>query len=67
MFQMLDLVRLKKSNMELGVTTNMLGTVVDVSGHGKAYTVEFIDTDGNTVEEALDVLFTDDDLVPAKR
>ena len=62
MFRLLDVVRLKKDNLHYGVPTTVSGTIVDVHEGGKAYTVEFIDNEGNTFEDALFDEFTDADL-----
>jgi hypothetical protein len=57
-----DTVRLKEDNPAVGVTTDNLGSIVDVLGDNEAYTVEFFDSDGNTIEDALFIEFTDDQL-----
>ena len=61
-FNELDTVRLKKSNGQLGITEKNIGAIVDVLGDGEIFTVEFIDSDGNTIEASLFVTFTSDEL-----
>ena len=63
MLDLLDVVRLKKDNEQYGVPATVTGTIVDVIGDGEAYTVEFMDDEGNTFEEALFAEFTENDLV----
>lgn len=58
MFKLYDVVRLKKNDEQRGVLRSYLGAIVDVlpSPDGGVYTVEFINDQGETIEEAL---FTD--------
>ena len=58
----LDVVRLKEPNIELGITTDFTGTIVDVHVPGKVFTVEFLDADHNTIERSLFTEFTADQL-----
>lgn len=53
MFQLFDVVRLKWDDPDAGVPKGTAGTIVDVMGAGEAYTVEFVDDDGETYEKAL--------------
>lgn len=53
MFKIFDLVRLRRDDPDAGVPQGTVGTIVDVLGEGEAYTVEFVDKDGNTYEDAL--------------
>ena len=62
MFELLDIVRVKKEYPELSLTTNNIGTIVDVHNGGEAYTVEFIDKNGDTIEKALYTEFTESEL-----
>lgn len=48
---MLDTVRLKQA--KYGVPAGTVGTIVDISSEGTAYTVEFVDENYDTYEEAL--------------
>jgi DNA-directed RNA polymerase subunit RPC12/RpoP len=68
MFELLDIVRVKKEYPELSLTSNNIGTVVDIHNGGEAYTVEFIDENGDTIEQALYTDFTESELeyVPTK-
>ena len=38
------------------------GTIVDILGNGKAFTVEFFDEDGNTIEASLCTEYTPEQL-----
>ena len=46
------------ANTETGVKAGTEGTIVDVLGNGKAFTVEFFDEDGNTIEASLYTEYT---------
>ena len=50
MLKFFDTVTLKNDDPETGVKAGTEGTIVDVLGNGKAFTVEFFDEDGNTIE-----------------
>jgi len=56
-----DTVRLKKDNEELGVKASYLGTIVDVLNGGEAYTIEFVDENGDSIEAALFAEFKPDE------
>ena len=58
-----DIVRLKHDRPDLGVTTNHIGAVIDILDNGAAYTVEFVDEDGDTIEDSIYTHFTEDELV----
>jgi ribosomal protein L35AE/L33A len=51
MLKLLDIV--KADDPDTGLKAGTEGTIVDVHGNHEAYTVEFSDEDGNTIEEAL--------------
>lgn len=53
MLKLLDIVTLKADDPDTGLKAGTEGTIVDVHGNHEAYTVEFSDEDGNTIEEAL--------------
>ena len=53
MFALYDIVVLLEDDPETGVKAGTEGTVVDIQDGGKAYTVEFFDENGDTIEEAL--------------
>lgn len=53
MLKLLDIVTLKADDPDTGLKAGTEGTIVDVHGNHEAYTVEFFDEDGNTIEEAL--------------
>ena len=62
MFGLLDTVRVKKEYHELSLTPKHIGTIVDVHNSGEAYTVEFIDENGDTIKQALYTDFTESEL-----
>ena len=62
MFELYDTVRLKEENTELGIKPSNIGAIVDVLGNGEAYTVEFVDENGDTIEDALFAEFSEDEL-----
>ena len=62
MFELLDIVRVKKEYPELSLTPNNIGTIVDVHNGGEAYTVEFVDENLETIEEALYTEFAESEL-----
>lgn len=68
MLELLDVVRVKKEYLELSLTPQNRGTIVDIHNDGEAYTVEFIDEKGETIEKALYKDFTESELeyVPTK-
>ena len=68
MLELLDVVRVKKEYPELSLTPKNIGTIVDIHNDGDAYTVEFIDEKGETIEKALYKEFTESELeyVPTK-
>lgn len=62
MFELLDIVRVKKEYPELSLTPKHIGTIVDIHNGGKAYTVEFIDENEDTIEKALYTEFAESEL-----
>ena len=48
MIELLDIVILKTDDPKTGIKAGTEGTIVDILGNGKAFTVEFFDEDGNT-------------------
>lgn len=62
MLGLYDVVRLKADDLRFGVKHSFIGAVVDVHGNGDAFTVEFIDDDGKTIEDALLVDYHAEDL-----
>ena len=62
MLSLFDIVRLKEDEERFGVKTSYDGAIVDVLGGGEAYTVEFINEDGETIEDALLVEYREKDL-----
>lgn len=53
MFCLYDVVRLKNDDTKNGVKREYIGSIIDILDGGKAYTVEFIDENGETVDDAL--------------
>lgn len=49
----LDLVRLKKDDPESGITTEDIGTIVDIIPNAKACTIDFVDNEGFSNYKAL--------------
>lgn len=64
MFGLYDVVKLKKDDQVHGVKAAYIGAIVDVlsDSKGDAYTIEFIDEKGETIEEALFAEYTPDSL-----
>ena len=58
-----QLVKLKEDDLSVNVKKEYLGTVVDILGNGKDYTIEFIDEFGDSVEEALYKTYSEDELI----
>lgn len=58
MLKLFDTVTLKNDDPETGVKAGTERTIVDVLGNGKAFTVEFFDEDGNTIEASLYTEYT---------
>lgn len=61
---MLDIVKLKVDDPVTGVPKGAKGTVVYIHAGGAAYTVEFIDEDGDTYDGSFKREFTEDELLP---
>lgn len=53
MFELYDTVVLREDDPEAGVKAGTKGAIVYIHGNGKAYTVEFFDENGDTIEESL--------------
>ena len=53
MFELYDTVVLLEDDPDTGVKAGTEGTVVYIQGNGEAYTVEFFDENGDTIEDAL--------------
>ena len=62
MLNLYDVVTLKEDDQETGIRKGTEGTVVYIHGNGEAYTVEFFDKDGDTIEAAFDKEFTENEL-----
>ena len=66
MLSLYDIVRLKEDDAERGVTKANDGVVVDIHSGGEAYTIEFFDDGGETIEDALFTTYTEDELTIVK-
>jgi hypothetical protein len=62
MIKLLDVVHLKDPDDKFGLSIDDKGTVVEVLSDG-VYMVEFVDSDGNTIESSLDRAFYHRELV----
>lgn len=56
-----DVVSLLYDDEEIGVKKEYIGTVVDVQN--EELCIEFIDSEGNTIEKALDKYYASDDVL----
>lgn len=63
MFNLYDTVKPKRDFPKLHLKSEHIGCIVDILGNGKAYTVEFFDEEGNTIEDALFYDFEEQDLI----
>ena len=61
--KLLDIVSLVSDDPEHGVRKGYKGTIVDIHSDGEAYTVEFVDEEGNCVEKALFTEYQREDLI----
>lgn len=62
MLKLYDVVTLKEDDETNGIPKGTEGTVVYIHGNGEAYTVEFFDQDGNTIETSFDKEFTESEI-----
>lgn len=62
MLELYDVVSLVNDDIEHGVKKEYIGAVVDVLSGGEAYTVEFVDDKGETVEDALFTEYKENEL-----
>lgn len=62
MLKLFDIVTLKNDDPKAGIKAGSEGTIVDVLGNGRAFTVEFFDKDGNTIEASLYTQYTSEQL-----
>lgn len=65
MLKLYDIVKLKNERPDLKIKTSNIGVIVDVLKDGEAYTVEFTDENGNTIENSLFVEFKENELEKA--
>lgn len=65
MLKLYDIVKLKNERPDLKIKTSNIGVIVDVLKDGKAYTVEFTDENGDTIENSLFVEFKENELEKA--
>lgn len=62
MFELYDVVSLVRDDEKHGVKKEYIGAIVDILADGDAYTVEFVDEQGDTIEDALFTEYRDNDL-----
>ena len=62
MLKLYDVVKTKRDYPEYELKTIHKGAIVDVINDGEAYTVEFIDENGDTIESALYTEFQENEL-----
>ena len=62
MLKLFDIVPLKNDDPETGIKAGTEGTIVDVLGNGKVFTVEFFDEAGNTIGASLYTEYTPEQL-----
>ena len=62
MLKLYDVVALKHDDFQHGVKKGQKGTIIDVLANGEAYTVEFVDDKGETIEQALFTEYEEKDL-----
>ena len=67
MYNLFDVVKLKEDNARLGIPSSAIGAIVDILDNGHAYTVEFIDENGDTYENSLFTDFKEDELEIASK
>ena len=64
MLKLFDIVKLKADDPVTGVPKDAKGAVVYIHADGAAYTVEFVDKDGDTYEGSFKREFTEAELLP---
>ena len=62
MFNLYDIVKLKKDRPDIGVYTTNVGVIVDYVKNDNVYTVEFFDENDETIKKALFEYFSPDEL-----
>lgn len=62
MLNLYDVVTLKEDDPVTGIRRGTEGTIVSIHGKGEAYTVEFCDKDGDTIETSFGKEFTKSEL-----
>ena len=65
MFNLYDVVRLRRERPDVGLEVGARGTVIDILGGGEAYTVEFFDNNNETIEKTIYTHFTENEIVLA--
>lgn len=55
-------MEINRDDLKHGVKKGQRGTVIDILQGGKAYTIEFVDENGETIEEALFTEYAEKDL-----
>ena len=62
MFNLYDVVKLKASREDIGVSNTDIGTIIDYVEKENVYSVEFIDSNGETIEDSIYEYFSPDEL-----
>ena len=66
MFKLYDVVKLIKNRPDIGIKDNNIGTIIDIVENGRAYTVEFMDENNETIEESIYNYFDETELILAE-
>lgn len=62
MFKLYDIVKLKNDRNDIGVVKTDIGTVIDYIEEDDVYSVEFVDSNGETIEESIYAYFSPNEL-----
>ena len=62
MLKLYDVVKLKEDREDIGVKATFCGTVIDYVKEDDVYSVEFMDEENETCEEALYTYFKESEL-----
>ena len=67
MFELYDIVKLKKDREDIGVKSTYEGTIIDYVQPDDVYSVEFYDDNGDTIDESIYAYFSPNELILVKR
>lgn len=62
MFNLYDMVKLKKDREDIGLKKGTIGAIIDVVNNGEVYSVEFVDDNEETIDDSLFTYFKPDEL-----